>query len=441
VKVVSATPTVLEVEGHCAGRELSAFVASEAVVAPHVRDVQSASGERLERRGTRFPLATRASDATIHYRIDLDAVARDADDMDVARRQGRALVSPVSSWLLRPDPTYADLAIHLRVETPPGTSFTTGLTRQGDGYRIFAHEISVATYAVFGKYTSKQVTVPGRTSPKGKSSPATAALEIVLLDGMDPGETDALFQWVTDSAREVAKFWHGFPVSHTLVILLPVAGRDEVVFGKVLPESSPAVIVMLGAKTPREKLYRDWVLVHELFHLGVPSFNREGKWFDEGLATYFEPLIRARAGWLSEQDVWTEFAGNMRQGLRAMTQTGLEQSPDIYWGGALFCLLADVELRKQSRGARGLEDGLRRVLNAGGHPSEVWPLGKTLQFVDEGVGGESVRTLAARHRERGAPVDLDALFAELGVEPVAGGVKLHADAPLAAIRKALVFGK
>ena len=47
--------------------------------------------------------------------------------------------------------------------------------------------------------------------------------------------------------------------------------------------------------------------MHELYHLGFPSFQGEGKWLDEGLATYYEPMIRARAGLRTETSLWDEF--------------------------------------------------------------------------------------------------------------------------------------
>ena len=37
-----------------------------------------------------------------------------------------------------------------------------------------------------------------------------------------------------------------------------------------------------------------------------------------------------------------------------------------YWGGALFCLMADVEIRKQTGNRVGLQDALRTILSAGG---------------------------------------------------------------------------
>ena len=202
--------------------------------------------------------------------------------------------------------------------TPPGVRFTTGLERDGDGYRLEANEIPVATYALFGGFESDTFSVPGRSQ--------TARIELAIADGhLDVGSAE-ISRWVADSAREVAKFWHGFPMPRALVSVIPVPDRDRVVFGKVLPESSPGIVVLVGEHATRERLYDDWILVHELFHLGVPSFSGEGKWFDEGLATYYEPLIRARAGWRNEESVWREFVRAMPQGLEALDTQGLEHA-------------------------------------------------------------------------------------------------------------------
>lgn len=64
--------------------------------------------------------------------------------------------------------------------------------------------------------------------------------------------------------------------------------------GDVFAPASAWMLRRAGAD--EEALQRDWVLVHELFHLGVPSFWRERRWLDEGLATYCEAVLRTRAG-------------------------------------------------------------------------------------------------------------------------------------------------
>ena len=108
---------------------------------------------------------------------------------------------------------------------------------------------------------------------------------------------------MTERARIVAGFFGTFPAERATVFLIPVNGRDGVLFGNLLPQSAPAIALRVGTQVTPAALRDDWILIHELFHLGVPSFLREGKWFDEGLATYFEPILRARAGILSEQQL------------------------------------------------------------------------------------------------------------------------------------------
>ena len=63
-----------------------------------------------------------------------------------------------------------------------------------------------------------------------------------------------------------------------------------------------------------------------------------------------------------------DFLGRMHQGLPATGDKGLDHTPTwgrTYWGGAMFCLLADVEIRKRSNNNLSLQDALRGILKAG----------------------------------------------------------------------------
>jgi predicted metalloprotease with PDZ domain len=228
-----------------------------------------------------------------------------------------------------------------------------------------------------------------------------------------------------------------------MVVVIPESGRSGVLFGKVLPESSPAIALLVGRHTKKTDLDRDWILVHELYHLGFPSFQAEGKWLDEGLATYYEPIIRTRAGLRTEASLWEEFVSAMPQGLGAVGRDGLENAQSfrgIYWGGAIVALLADIEIRRRSGGKQGLEDGLLTLLDNDGHASEVWDLKDAIGVVDRTIGAPVLGDLAARYATRGHPLELDRLFSDLGVKRTAVGVKLDDSAPLARVRRAIVHG-
>jgi len=417
-------PYVVRVTARCEGGGVNGFASTEARAAPFVATQRATAPAAIH-----AATASAPGVAELTYTVDLDRMASREDDIDVARRFGSSLVAPGSSFLLRPQPEVDDVPISVHFDAP---GIESGLRRSGDAYTILSHELRVATFTTFGAREARDLSIAG------------ANVRLVLLDGPLDLTTDELARWVANAAQGVAAFFQRPPASRTLVVLGPLSGRHGIPFGKMLPATAPGVIVLLGEHTGPRELTDDWVLVHELFHAGTPSFVGEGKWYDEGLATYFEPLIRARLGWRSEADVWREFLTNMPRGLDAMTRRGLEHPeryPDMYWGGGLFCLLADVRARKLSRGVVGLEDGLRAVLAAGGAASELWSLAHVTEVTDRALGAPILAELEASHSNAGFPVDLDELFASLGVSLDRKG-ELHFDnaTPLVRLRHALVYG-
>jgi hypothetical protein len=422
VAVTSPAPLELRVDVRCDGGNVTGFVPTEPSLRAFVR---GAPGNGP------IPAQKTAPDtAELHYSFDLEGLAQVARDHDIAERYGHSLVAPASSFLLAPEPPEDGTPLRVHFDSPDVES---GLKRAADGaYLLDSHELKVATYTTFGARETRDITL------------GDATVRLAVLDGKLDLATGVLERWVLEAARGVAAFYRRPPEPRTLVVLVPVPDRHGVPFGKMLPESGPGVIVFVGEHTAADELHADWVLVHELFHAGTPSYLGEGKWYDEGLATYFEPLIRTRLGWRTEADLWAEFLRDMPRGLDALTRRGLANPvgySDIYWGGGLLCLLADLELRRTTSGAKGLEDGVRAVLAAGGYSSEVWTLARATEVTDAALGTPLLARLQSEHLERGTPVDLDAVFRELGVSiGKNGGIALDPHPPAAALRHALVYG-
>jgi hypothetical protein len=425
VRVTSSSPWSLEVAARCEGTETAGFVVAEPELAAFVRSANARATEgRLEARGGHGL-------AELTYTVDLDGLARASDDIDVARRFGTSLLAPASSFLLVPDPPEDGVPIRVHFDSP-GIESGLRASHDGDGFAIESHELKVGTYTTFGAPEARDVALDD------------AALRVVLLDGKLDLPPEELARWVSEAAGGVATFFGAPPDVRTLVALAPLPGRHGVAFGKLLPESGPGIVVLLGEHTTLAELHDDWVLVHELFHVGTPSYLGEGKWYDEGLATYFEPLIRVRLGWRTERELWTEFARDMPRGLGAMERRGLDHPSnysDVYWGGAIFCLLADLETRRQSDGTRGLEDGVRAVFAAGGVSSEVWTLAQATDLTDRALGAPVLATLEAAHQARGTPVDLRGVLRSLGVTLGRDGrAVLDEHAELAPLRHAITYG-
>jgi hypothetical protein len=150
-----------------------------------------------------------------------------------------------------------------------------------------------------------------------------------------------------------------------------------------------SILFFLGTDLGMSQTRRSWELVHEMVHLGFPTMPRRHLWAEEGLATYVEPIARARAGDLSAEKVWADFVRGLPLGLPRQGDEGLDRTHTwarTYWGGAVFWLLADVEIRRRNGNRLGLETALRSLIAHGGSIAERWPLLRALELGDRAVG-------------------------------------------------------
>lgn len=256
--------------------------------------------------------------------------------------------------------------------------------------------------------------------------------------------TPALCAWMARAALAVSGYYGRFPVSQVRLVLKPVGGSG-VHGGTTYGSSSddqPLIVIPLGRDVTAAQLVDDWTLTHEMVHLSVPSVPENSHWLEEGVATYVEPIARVQRGELSEARIWADMLHGMRKGLPADGDEGLDRTPTwgrTYWGGALFCLLADVQIRAATGNRKGLQDALRGVLAAGGGIRSDWPVEKVFGIGDKATG---TKVLSELYRRMGntptpEPAELEALWQALGVQADGDGVRLDDKAPMAALRKAI----
>jgi hypothetical protein len=432
VAVVRATAG-LDVVAHCSGGATTGF-AGDPHLATFTTDVRDARGVALPHDGMRWTV-TASDDVEARYHVDLDGAARALGDVDTAFVFGGSVVAPLSSYALVPEPPRGGTA-SLRVRPVAGTEFVTELARDAGGYTIALTDVPDSTYGVFGRFEHDVVELGGIHG--------RASVDVLSLDGTFALSRAERKAWVARDAEAVARFYGGFPGERVGVVLIPDPGRDRVGFGKVLSTGGSTIVLHLGANTERSALDSDWVLVHEMFHVGFPAVHRDGMWLDEGLATYIEPLIRARAGMLTEAEGWAEVIRDMPRGVRLCETTGLRNFGgdirSVYWGGAVVALLADVEARRATNGARGLEDALRAVLAKGYDARHVVAVDEAIRLIDEVFGAPILAALAAKYADHGSPVPLDGVLSDLGIERSGRDVRLHDDAPMAFARRAILYG-
>jgi hypothetical protein len=320
------------------------------------------------------------------------------------------------------------------------------------------------TYARFRRYA---IPIPGPLSPlrivlylfgalllmpTTNSSADEATFTYMVGDShinasIDPGQLQVsnqdLQQWARWAADSVKTYYGRYPVPNLRLRIIPTSGRG-VRGGTTFPASDGGFIrIHVGSETIMAGLAQDWMLTHEMVHLSFPSVAENHHWIEEGIATYVEPIARVRAGHLDAHEMWFELVRDLHQGLPQSGDEGLDHTHTwgrTYWGGALFCFLADVEIHKQTNNAKGLDDALRGILNAGGDIRKDWELTDALRTGDQAVGVSVLVPLYDKMKDKPYDVDLSAMWKDLGLERDGDTVRFIDSAPLAKTRNAITYG-
>jgi hypothetical protein len=266
---------------------------------------------------------------------------------------------------------------------------------------------------------------------------------------IQPSETPnaPLFQpdgmkWAQFAAESVAAYYTRFPVPHLTLRVVSFDGSG-VRHGMTWGRDGGLIVIHAGNKSTPAEFAEDWMLTHEMIHLAFPSMADEHHWIEEGISVYVEPIARIRAGHWTAVKMWSDLVRDMPKGEPQAGDQGLDHTHTwgrTYWGGALFCFVADVEIRKQTKNKKGLEDALRGILNAGGDINQDWALEKALKIGDSAAGVDVLEKLYAEWKDKPVQVDLPTMWKELGIEASGGTVVLKDDAPMSAVRRAIEMG-
>src|SRR5207244_449476 len=110
--------------------------------------------------------------------------------------------------------------------------------------------------------------------------------------------------------------------------------------------------------------------------------SRDDAWLSEGFATYYQAVLRARAGFFSARYAWQKMHEGFERGRRQTSSRSLAETSArmgreyqymrVYWSGAAIALLADVALRKSSGGKKALDDALRALRTCCLHDAHLY---------------------------------------------------------------------
>ncbi len=263
------------------------------------------------------------------------------------------------------------------------------------------------------------------------------SLRIDVLGIDDPGRVAMLQRWAEEAARATRLPSGRFALRSARVEIREIDSRSSspVPWGQTSRDGDVSVLLYVRRGVDRAQLRADWTAVHEFAHLAHPYLGERGRWLAEGLASYHQNVLRARAGLLAPEDAWRKLDAGFRRGEAVGDGPPLDAmgrrrggTMRVYWAGAAYWLEMDLTLRRDH--GTTLEVALDRYaqccLDGAAHvaPKDF------VAALDREAG---VELFARRYRDyaamRGFP-PLDGIYGALGIERV-GGAVTFSDAPCA----------
>jgi hypothetical protein len=364
-----------------------------------IRDVRRGGGRAVDAGDGGWSADDWQAGECLSYRADIGAIAAQ-HKQDVGWRLGDDLVASPQLWLLRADVEDADGA-EIRVDLPAAWSISAPwreLARAGRSIRFhIAHTPADWTAAVaLGRFKEERLALPG------------GQLRFAALYGIDDEQRVKLRAWLDRVAHAVLTAYGRLPLTDVQVLMIPVTPRhsDAVVFGQSIRGQGNGLQLLVDPTRPAAEFDKGWVAVHELSHLMHPYLGDRGSWLAEGLATYYQNVLRARAGMLTPAQAWDRLHGGFSDASAVHYEDTLEQAAATmhrthgyqraYWSGAAYWLTVDRDLRRASGGKFSMDLALSRFRNCCLPAYTDWRPEDFVAKLDALLG---VHTFSDRYRE------------------------------------------
>lgn len=445
---VDSDLSAISVHACFAGRAPERLVAASldaSLALEHAR--REGARKPLEPNGAELRLGAQPDDVCIDYRVNLhESPGRHQHGGNPTRRVGSDLITDVGLWFWRPETLAADEDIEVAFTLPEGISVSAPWQRApeaaiGAGYRVGRSAYDWPATVALGHFTEHTVLVPG------------GELHVAILDGRPKVNEAQIIDWLQRAADAVAQLYGRFPVASLQVVVVPGArGAEPVPSAYVLRGGGPGAHFFVNQRRPIEEFLSDWSAVHELSHLFLPYINSSDAWLSEGVASYYQHILRARAGIINAGEAWQSMHSAFQRArvdengvtLAAATER-MYRNGDfmrVYWEGAAIMLLADERLRERSGGRQSLDTVLEQLQRCCLAPDVGWHAEDLFRRLDELAGGSVFGELFAEQVQSGVFPDLAQLYRELGLQARADG-KLTTDetAPHRGDRDAIMTGR
>ena len=376
-------------------------------------------------------------DACVEWKVNLsEALAENSHRL--ALKLNGAILSDADLWFWRDTERRP---IRVELELPAGMSVSTPWKEQaGKQGLVFRPERTPASWSsriAVGELSIQNIAVKG------------TRLRLAVVGKVSDSQLSVFRQWMLETAECVASVEGSFPQPMAQILVVAIGEQNEAVpWAHVMRGGGVAAEFFVDETRSLEEFRADWTATHELSHMLLPMVSSRDRWLSEGLASYYQNVLRGRDGRLEEAAAWQKLHAGFERGKRATngdslaeaTRSGWGAIMRIYWSGAAMFLKADARLRMLSGGAQSLDTVLSAFQACCLDASRSWR-GRELFAAFDRISRYTVFTdLYDEHVPDGEFPDLAETYAQLGLVPGTQTIELDPEAPQSKVRVEIMQG-
>jgi len=392
----------------------------------------------VSKSGSSIRLPNLPDDACINWQTDLDAALENRSRRIIFKR-GQDLLMSADLWFWKGS---RHRALQVEVLLPDGVSFATPwpVVETGSGDRYYRPDKTQAGWSstiAIGYFEIETISVAG------------SQINMAVVGQVTDQQNRKFRNWIGETASAVGTVVDGFPQPQAQVLIVPIGKRREaVVSGHIQRGGGLSAEFFVDETRPQDEFTSDWTAMHEFSHMLLPYVSRRDRWLSEGLASYYQNVLLARSGRLSETQAWQKLYEGFKRGekgtrggsLAEATKSGRRSTMRVYWSGAALMLLADMQLRSASDGRQSLDSALKALSSCCMENGKTWRAKELFSRLDGLTGTRVFSDLYARYVDQGGFPDMRPAWEELGINIRNGQVNTSQNAPMADVRNAIMKG-
>ena len=403
------------------------------------RHTLPAEGSELESDTGRWDIELSTDSPCIQYQVRLDEMTtQDLRRGWQALDTGDMLVTDAGTWLWRREGEEKPQDSVIEFELGPGQQvsapwplLTGGET---DRFRIIDTPARWPARVAMGTLTRLDLKVPGGVLRAGVAGQLS-----------ESGRRD-IGLWLQEAGSAVATLYGRFPIPEPQVLVLNVdIGRSPVPWAQVIRGGGASAHFYVNQRFPLQAFRDDWTAVHELSHMLIPYVGRKDAWFSEGVASYYQNVLRARAGMIRPEKAWQKLLEGFDRGRAEAGETSLRQATQrmgqeykfmqVYWSGAAVILMADVEYRRRSLGQKSMDNALDELSRCCLPANRRWSALEVAERLDSEIGEPALVSIMDEVLDEPGFPDIDDMLRDLGIDWRNGRLTLNPDAPMSFIAR------